>query len=86
MAYVELVRSFVERSISAAEFERCSLTRFKNEPAGMDSRLFDTLNGLFRDVERYSPDCRAEWEGPFIITEATLRQRATEALSRLQTS
>jgi hypothetical protein len=93
--YIELFRSHQkEPSKEFKEIEKDYLTgkmtredfltrvRLAN-PGMMDERLFAILEDLYEDVDAYSPSLVPDEESPYIITEETLRQEATEGLVRL---
>jgi len=84
VGYEALIEAFLAQRFSAGEFEKRFLKAFKNEPGGMDTKVFEVLDGLFSDVDSYSPQCQEGKEGPFEISEAALRRQAAKALGDLQ--
>lgn len=49
--YAQLISSFIDRKISAREFESRYLKLFKNDQDQVRSREFDILDRLFADVD-----------------------------------
>ncbi|WP_188989762.1 colicin immunity domain-containing protein [Saccharopolyspora thermophila] len=80
--YIELIRSFIERRITADEFETRYLAMFKAETAHFDEDTFDTLDGLFADVDAYVAD-PALHDSPEDLDDEQLRARAACALDKL---
>ena len=81
--YIELIRAFVEGRLPVAEFEQRYLRAFKDEPAGMEPRVFAVLNQLFTDVDAYTPGLAEDEEDAFSLSEASLRRQAELALAEL---
>jgi hypothetical protein len=80
--YRDLIRRFVIGDISADEFERDYLARFKDDPNQVIGEQFDILDELFADVDDYvsDPTLRESTGG---ISGEELRARARDAYARL---
>lgn len=80
--YRDLIRRFVIGDISAEEFERDYLARFKDDPNQVIGEEFDILDELFADVDDYvsDPTLRESTGG---ISGEELRARARDAYARL---
>lgn len=86
--YRQLLEIFFRRGISAEEFQRAYLEKFKNEIRTFDESLFNLLDELFGDVDSFCADPRTlatlQAEAPeFYLDEQSLRDRVSEALQRL---
>jgi hypothetical protein len=77
--YLELLASFLSGSIGVSDFEVAYLDLFKHDDAIRPDEVFEVLDGLFSDIDAYSPQ-PAEDE----IDEEQLRQRASDAYHRLR--
>jgi hypothetical protein len=82
--YKKLVNQFLNRRLTAEEFQKAYLTKFKQEKDGMDTKLFSILQGLFEDLDAYSPLWSEEDESSIRLTERNLRVAASEALKQLE--
>lgn len=82
--YKSLIEDFLEGKISAQEFERSYLSKFKNEPGGMDHALYEILQELFSAVDSYSPNATSKDKDPFTTSEETLKEEARSSLRRLK--
>lgn len=81
--YVELIRTFVDRQISADEFEARYLALFKAETGRFaDENVFDVLDSLFADVDAYVAD-PALRDSPEDLDEEQLHTCAVDALYKL---
>jgi hypothetical protein len=80
--YAPLISSFIDRKISAQEFESRYLKLFKNDQDQIRSREFDILDRLFADVDEYTadPDLRKRAGG---LDDEELRTCANEAYRKL---
>lgn len=54
--YKELISKFVDREISASEFESCYLTLFKSDRSKVGGEKFNILDRLFADVDAFEAD------------------------------
>lgn len=83
MPYGVLVRLFVNRSISADEFEVVFLRLYKLDPTEWPPDLFDVLETLFADVDAYCANdaIRDDVGG---LDAGQLRSRAASAFVRLE--
>ena len=54
--YIQLLSSFVDGRITAAEFESEHLTRFKAETRPLDEPSFGILDRVFGDVDAFCGD------------------------------
>lgn len=81
--YGVLLRQFVDRRITADEFEVVFLRLYKHDPEEWPSEVFVVLDTLFADVDDYCADetLRVEVGG---LDAAALRKRATVAFARLE--
>jgi hypothetical protein len=77
--YLDLLTSFLSRSIGVSDFETRYLDLFKQDDVIRPEEVFDVLDSLFSDVDAYSPH-PAEDE----IGEEQLRREAGEAYERLR--
>jgi len=79
--YRQLVEQFLQREISAAQFEAGFLDRFKNERKGMPESLFSALDRLFGDVDMFCGDegLREDHE----LDEDALRQACERTLTAI---
>lgn len=83
--YRDLIESYVNRKISASEFETIYLDAFfKKRPNPEHEIAFRIISEMLCDVDAYSPLWKSEDEdGTSRITEATFYKRATKALVKL---
>jgi hypothetical protein len=82
-AYIDLIRAFVEHCITASEFDARYLALFKAVIRRFaDEEVFETLNGLFADVDAYvaDPALRDSEEG---LNDEQLHACAVRALAKL---
>ncbi len=82
--YQKLIQAFLDRQLPVEEFESRYLAAVKAEPGGMDPVLYEIVEDLFGAVDTYSPECSSGEETPVVISEASLRREAREALDRLE--
>lgn len=54
--YKVLLNQFVDREVSAPQFEAAFLEMFKNEPSIFPEDIYEILNNLFIDVDAYCED------------------------------
>lgn len=81
--YKELIQLFVNRAISANEFEYRYLRMFKDDPTIRPEAEYDVLNRLFSDLDAFSPEPELRSEDS--LDEEQLRSAATSALEELTT-
>ena len=79
--YIKVVRRFVDRTISADEFERRYLRMFKDDVSIRPEAEYEVLNRLFTDVDVYSPN--PQLRGTDGLDEEQLRDSACAALVAL---
>jgi len=80
-AYVDLIRLFLARVLSASEFEQQYLALFKGDSEPKAEPLFLILDRLFADVDAF---CEQPWlRDEDDIGEEELRARCEAALDRL---
>ncbi len=80
---IVLIRDFVEHRISADEFESRYLTAFKAGTGDVaDDDIFETLDGLFADVDAYVADPTLRTD-PEDLDEEQLRACAARVLEKL---
>ena len=80
--YRDLLRSFVIGDISAVEFEKGYLTRFKDDQNQVAGEEFDILDELFADVDDYVSDPTVQ-ERTGGISGEELKPRARDTYVRL---
>lgn len=82
LPYVILLSAFIERRITAKEFEQLYMAIFKNDPSKWEPPVFDVLDSLFGDVDEYCSDpvLRVEVGG---MDDEELLVSAESALARL---
>lgn len=54
--YITLIHQFVNKQITATEFETSFTNMFKNETYLFSEEVFQVLNRLFTDVDAYCDD------------------------------
>jgi hypothetical protein len=79
--YKDLIQLFISRAISASEFERSYLRMFKDDPTIRPEFEYEILNGLFGEVDAFSPGPALRLEGS--LNEEQLRSAAESALKAL---
>lgn len=81
--YIDLISRFEAGQITAPQFEREYLTRFKNDKVAYSDDVFEILNELFYAVDDYveNPAIRTS---PEDLDEDQLRERAATALHNLR--
>lgn len=83
--YKNIIQTFLEGALPVEKFVQDYLDAFLSDPGtDIDKPLFDILEDLFEDIEAYSPMWHSEEEGPFRITEESLRREAAETLMNLE--
>lgn len=86
--YVSLMNAFVSGAISAPEFERQYLEKFKNERRPLDEWTYRILDEVFGHVDAFTADealyQQVSDENPgWPLTEAQLKKKVREAAARL---
>lgn len=81
--FVELMDNFIERRMSANDFQAQYLKMFKESDARLDSTLFGILNDVFEAVDCYWHECPPGQETAFEISEQQLRTEINESLVKL---
>ena len=81
-AYAKLIREFLGRTIDALTFEQLYLNMFKNEKSVLPPEVFETLDGLFADVDAFCPDAAIRGEDD--LDEQQLRESCRKALKKLE--
>ena len=76
--YEHLIGQFVNREISAEEFEATFLNRFKNEQRQFSEEAFKALDKLFGDVDMFCADDDLRDDDD--LDEAELRQACERTL------
>lgn len=90
--YGLLLQGFLTGTMSAVDFQRAYLDRFKNESRKLDDALFEVLDELFGDVDAFVADpnllANLDVENPgFYLDEKALRKKVSQAaehISRLR--
>src|SRR5579859_7723381 len=79
--YRFLIQSFLDKRLTALEFERQFLRLFKDEPDPLASEAYEILNKLFSDVDAFcaNPSLRSSKD----LDELALVQSAENALRAL---
>ncbi len=70
--YKMLIHRFINREISAPEFESCYLKMFKNETAIFGEHVFDILEYLFTSADGYVAD--PQWREELRAANPDLRK------------
>jgi hypothetical protein len=80
--YKDLILGFIDRKISAEEFQASYFRLFKNDEDQVPGREFKILDRLFADVDDYTsdPELRKRAGG---LGDEELRTRASEAYQAL---
>ena len=83
--YKGLIKRFLDREISANDFEQTYLNTLKSEWNDMSGELHDILEFLFFEVDAYvdDPDLLNDGSGHY-IDEIRLRESAAKTLQKLQ--
>ena len=86
--YGLLLHRFLAGALSAEDFQRAYLERFKNESRELDDSLFEILDELFGDVDAFcaDPALLAALTGAkpgFYLDEKVLRAKVMQASQRL---
>jgi len=81
--YAVLIRQFLDRRITADEFEVVFLRLYKLDPTEWPADLFAVLDRLFADVDEYCGDSQLRSKVGGIDAEE-LRHRAQSAFHRLE--
>jgi len=79
--YVSLIESFVASEIDGATFEARFLELYKNDDSAWTPAAFDVLDGLFAEVDDFTP--YPELRDPGDPTEDDFRAQAERRLQRL---
>ena len=82
--YKALIGEFLNKILSAREFQARYMAAFSAETGSMDASLFWILEALFEEVDAYSPRILPGQETAFLISEEQLRHEARKALARLE--
>lgn len=82
--YKTMIRNFLDRQLSAKEFERHYFNAFRAEAGGMDPDLYHILQALFWAVENYWEGCPPGQETALEISEQQLRLKAHETFTKLE--
>lgn len=81
--YIELIENFLKGSIAVEDFEKEFLSKFKDEPLGMNESEFLILDSLFSAVDSFDPTCQPGEESAFRISISFLRKAGVEARDAL---
>ena len=76
--YAELIKMFVNRNLSAKDFEQRYLRMFKEDSTIRPEREYEVLNRLFSDVDVFSADPALRSKDG--LDEEQLRSSAESAL------
>ena len=79
--YQRLIERFLNREISAAEFEATYLDRFKKEKRHFPAETFEALDRLFGDVDMFCSDDQLRDDDE--LDELGLRQACERALAAI---
>jgi len=80
--YIKLIDSFLNNQITALDFERMYLDRFKNDTSNFSNDEYAALNDLFSDVDAFCAD--PELRDSEDLDEMQLRQQCNLAVERLR--
>ena len=80
--YIELIKLFANRALSASEFEQRYLRMFKEDSTIRPEVEYEVLNGLFSDVDAFSAE--SELRSKDGLNEEQLRSAAESALATLR--
>ena len=84
-SYIDLIKNFLEGSLSASQFSDSYVRRFKAEGGPMDEGLFLMLDELFGDAESFTSNPALHAENPgFYLDEPALQTKARDILARLR--
>ncbi len=88
-AYLSLMEAFINQTISARDFERRYLQKFKEESGLLDESTYQVLDEVFGDVDAFEADdsLRREMEAEnpgYPLDEAQLKSRVRAAVARLR--
>jgi hypothetical protein len=82
--YADLIKQFLNKTISASEFEKTYLEKFKKETAPMSDEIFLSLDWLFAEIDAYTGDPFDPKNNPYgWINEDQLRESAIKTLDEL---
>jgi hypothetical protein len=86
--YLSLMEAFINQTISARDFERRYVEKFKNESGSLDESTYQVLDEVFGDVDAFEPDesLRRELEAEdpgYYLDEVRLKERVQAAVARL---
>ncbi len=82
--YKEIMEAFINKKISADEFQTQYLRKFKEWDDRMNKTQFEILNGVFESADCYWHECLPGQETDFEISEHQLRKEVTDALVKLK--
>lgn len=80
--YMRIITSFVDGVIGADQFERSYLTLYKTDPTPWSPDVFNVLDGLFAEVDDYTP--HPELRGAGDPDADDLRRQAAGRLEQLR--
>jgi hypothetical protein len=80
--YIDLVESFINGQISARQFEKSFLEKFKNNSSQFDETEYKILNNVFYDVEDFCADPTIRGEGD--LDEQQLKTKSKKHLEELR--
>ena len=76
LEYANIIKDFLDERTRVEQFEKDYLARFGSEERQMTEVEYDTLNGVFTDLDCYDPDELVEY-GPS-LNERELRASIAE--------
>lgn len=79
--HLSLITAFLDRTIGAPRFERAYLDLYKRDDTAWTAEAFDVLDGLFAEVDEYTP--YPDLRDPGDPTDDDLRDQARHRLERL---
>ena len=83
--YAGLIKKFLNREISAQEFETTFFEKYLKEEAEINDDLFEILDWLFAEVESFTDTPLAPDQNPeHFIDERRLRESAEKSLIELE--
>lgn len=81
--YKQLIEDFLNKKITADEFQTQYFKIFKESDDRLGGELFLILNGVFESADCYWHECLPGQETPFEISEQQLRKEVNGALVKL---
>lgn len=82
--YVALMREYLDGKHDLEAFSIAYFNKFSNEDRPMDAMIFETLDGLFGDIDSCTSDAILLSDDPsFYLSESDLKERIISAIEEL---